>query len=99
MNVQILMNGILIIFVWKSVVYCTYYNFCSDLNECNSSYHNCSESEYEICHNTVGSFTCECMPGFEINEEAQSCEGKSKKDKTYQFELASSSILLCLLRY
>ncbi|XP_028967382.1 low-density lipoprotein receptor-related protein 2 [Galendromus occidentalis] len=33
---------------------------CADIDECASSLHYCAH----ICHNTVGSYGCECRPGF-----------------------------------
>ena len=51
-----------------------------DFDECiNSSYHNCSEAENEICNNTVGSFTCECIQGFDLNMNTKICEGEEEK--------------------
>lgn len=53
---------------------------CIDFDECtNSSYHNCSESDYVTCTNTHGSFLCDCMIGFIMNEETKRCEGKKCK--------------------
>ena len=51
-----------------------------DFDECaNSSYHNCSESDYLNCINTHGSFLCDCMSGFMMNDETKRCEGKKYK--------------------
>ena len=50
-----------------------------DLDECvNSTYHNCSEAENELCLNTVGSFTCECLQGFDLNASTNVCEGQAE---------------------
>ena len=50
---------------------------CVDFNECvNISYHNCSEAENKMCQNINGSFTCECMKGFQMNATAKTCEGE-----------------------
>jgi hypothetical protein len=48
-----------------------------DVDECamDSSYHNCSESDNVTCTNTHGSFSCDCMAGFKMNEETKRCEG------------------------
>ena len=49
----------------------------ADIDECaNILSHNCSEEENEICRNTNGSFTCDCMPGFEMSKDSQSCVGE-----------------------
>ncbi|XP_013148849.1 PREDICTED: fibulin-1 [Papilio polytes] len=35
---------------------------CVDINECETAKHICSS--LEVCHNSHGGYTCECMPGF-----------------------------------
>ncbi|EYB83149.1 hypothetical protein Y032_0342g3044 [Ancylostoma ceylanicum] len=35
---------------------------CQDLNECERGDHTCDH--YAVCHNTDGSFTCQCRPGY-----------------------------------
>ncbi|VDM82592.1 unnamed protein product, partial [Strongylus vulgaris] len=37
-------------------------DLCIDLNECERGDHTCDH--YAVCHNTDGSFTCECRPGY-----------------------------------
>ena len=44
-----------------------------DIDECNTTMHNCSEADFEQCVNGEGSFTCECMSGFERLDGI--CEG------------------------
>ena len=69
-----------------------------DLDECvNSSYHNCTEAENEICHNMVGSFTCECLQGFDINISTKICEGEEEKVKKKCAPFIKHS--LCRFRY
>jgi hypothetical protein len=70
--------------------------FAIDIDECNdNSYpHNCSESEHEMCNNTLGSFTCICMQGFKSNEEIK-CEGETDKKKISGLKFNS---LCCLNR-
>ena len=44
------------------------------MNECNSSNGGC----VQMCINTVGSFTCQCLPGYMMDENGRSCIGKYK---------------------
>ena len=61
------------------------YTHCIDFDECaDSSYHNCSESEYVTCTNTPGSFSCGCKVGFKMNEETNICEGENVKYQAMQ---------------
>ena len=48
------------------------FNLISDVNECDSGTHNCSEDA--VCKNTKGSFNCTCKPGY--TGDGYSCEGK-----------------------
>ena len=50
-------------------VYC---NFVSDIDECNTDFKNCHQKA--LCHNTQGSFTCSCKPGYE--GDGNNCTGK-----------------------
>ncbi|GCC19152.1 hypothetical protein chiPu_0020982 [Chiloscyllium punctatum] len=34
-----------------------------DIDECATNTSNCEQ----VCHNTIGSFTCSCLPGYRIN--------------------------------
>lgn len=45
--------------------------FSSDIDECSTSI--CQNGR---CLNTVGSFHCECSPGFELGSDGRSCLGK-----------------------
>jgi len=50
-----------------------------DLNECESGQHSCN-GYTSICLNTVGSYKCHCLSGFEdsINSyKERICKGKS----------------------
>ena len=44
----------------------------SDMNECTSRSHNCTQ----ICTNTAGSFTCSCNSGYTLAADGHSCIGK-----------------------
>ena len=35
----------------------------------------CFESENRICNNTIGSYECDCMEGYQENETSKICEG------------------------
>ena len=43
----------------------------ADINECNSNNGNCEQT----CVNKLGSYQCECMDGFGLQEDGRSCEG------------------------
>ena len=44
----------------------------ADIDECTMT---CFESENQICNNTIGSYDCFCMDGYQENETGQGCEG------------------------
>jgi hypothetical protein len=52
-----------------------YQFFCSflDVDECSLSNHTCSHK----CNNTVGSFTCSCPDGYQLNNDGSNCTGKT----------------------
>ena len=58
--------------------YCTNYrlqNTCllPDINECNDTDNVCEQN----CENTIGSYNCLCVDGYELNEtDLSSCDGK-----------------------
>ena len=47
----------------------------TDIDECHNdnSTHNCSEVDNQVCRNTIGSFECDCVPGFQ--KQDGECEG------------------------
>ena len=45
--------------------------FYVDLDECATGNHNCQQQ----CHNTVGSYTCSCNSGFDLNSDGRTCTG------------------------
>ena len=55
---------------FQSVVF----QFSLDLNECSSNSDNCHINA--ICHNTVGSYTCTCKPGYKGDGRACSPNGR-----------------------
>ena len=48
-----------------------YFHFFSDIDECTED-----EPCDHICTDTVGSFTCSCRDGFELDENGRDCNGK-----------------------
>ena len=46
----------------------------SDTDECIDGTHNCSQ----ICINTIGSFTCVCDDGYELDSDEVTCNGMYK---------------------
>lgn len=44
-----------------------------DIDECASGTHNCREDQ--VCINLRGSFTCQCLPGYQ--KRGEQCVGKS----------------------
>ena len=46
-----------------------------DVDECDIGRHNCSIADNEECENEVGSYRCECVPGFA--RLGESCEGEN----------------------
>ena len=45
---------------------------CRDVDECEAGLHECQQ----LCVNTAGGFSCECNPGFELNDDGSTCSGK-----------------------
>ena len=43
-----------------------------DINECSSNNGGCAQ----VCTNTPGSYTCGCNPGYELDGDGFSCNGK-----------------------
>ena len=46
------------------------HNFLTDINECNNN----STCDHR-CINTIGSFICECNPGYQLNDDLVTCSG------------------------
>ena len=43
-----------------------------DIDECALDMHQCSQN----CHNTVGSYICNCRAGYRLNADGHSCDGR-----------------------
>lgn len=61
----------------------------ADVNECRrpSEKRTCQHS----CHNTLGSFTCGCRPGYRLSADRVSCEGKGLCEKSLRSIALGSS--------
>ena len=44
-----------------------------DVDECQTT---CLKSENKECENTIGSYECRCVRGYEENSTTNACEGK-----------------------
>lgn len=42
-----------------------------DIDECRDNIDNCSQT----CSNTIGSYTCDCNPGYRIATDGRTCDG------------------------
>ena len=43
-----------------------------DIDECQNNLGGCTYS----CYNTIGSFTCDCMPGYALANDNSTCNGE-----------------------
>lgn len=50
------------------------FSFLTDVDECAAGTDNCFQAT--TCTNTVGSFTCSCPIGYDLNANGQTCDGK-----------------------
>ncbi len=50
-------------------------NIVSDDNECQLGTDLCGQ----VCHDTLGSYTCSCRSGYALNDDGLSCRGKRKR--------------------
>ena len=47
----------------------------TDINECaNDTLNGCLQHDHQVCANTLGSFSCDCEPGFQQHED-EFCQG------------------------
>ena len=52
-----------------------------DVGECLIGSHNCSQE----CIELPGGFECDCLPGYELQEDGVTCEGS--KDRIFSLQL------------
>ena len=52
------------------IIIIMYIVFLTDINECENN-GTCDQ----ICTNTIGSFDCECIPGYQLNNDLMTCSG------------------------
>ncbi len=43
----------------------------AEINECVEETDNCSQ----LCINTIGAFTCDCLPGYALSKDGATCSG------------------------
>ena len=48
------------------------YLFQSDIDKCAERTHQCSQ----VCHDTPGSYSCSCRPGYDLNSDRRHCDGR-----------------------
>ena len=48
-------------------------SFSVDIDECQDG--GCSQIQGATCHNTAGSFECQCRPGYRLSGDLSTCEG------------------------
>ena len=51
----------------------------SDIDECQINMAGCAHS----CYNTIGSFTCDCMPGYALDNDDSTCNGKRERQSSF----------------
>ena len=68
-------DGIIITHCNFHAALCKNSPFAADFDECaDPAFHNCSATANLECHNTNGSFTCDCKTGYSKRSDGQ-CEG------------------------
>ena len=66
-------------------------NSYTDIDECAVNNGGCAQ----VCLNTLGSFSCACMNGFQLSGDGRNCSGKYSIVSTLCFK----QNLMCLLEY
>ena len=51
---------------------CTYYTNDTDIDDCAVNNGGCAQ----VCLNTLGSFSCACVNGFQLSGDGRNCSGK-----------------------
>ena len=54
-------------------LFVTWSILCPDINECTLGISGCSQ----ICINTIGSYVCECLIGYELSMDNATCDGEA----------------------
>ena len=54
----------------QKITHVMYIVFLTDINECENS-GTCDHR----CINTIGSFVCDCYPGYQLNDDLMTCSG------------------------
>ena len=62
-------QNITVIYIYIKYLICTH---IADINECLSSNGGCHHN----CNNSVGSYTCSCNSGYQLNGDGHTCEGR-----------------------
>lgn len=75
------------------------YNMCihADINECTSCpLNNCTEEKNQECHNTLGSYRCECLSGFTLDptKADNSCIGNLNKFNYCVYTEGNATLIL-----
>ena len=71
-SLSIMTTKIYLLVIKNAIIYPEWYiYFFTDINECTNSIHGCHQNA--TCTNSIGSFTCTCNEGFDLN--GTSCVG------------------------
>ena len=60
----------------------------TDIDECLAGTHLCNQT----CTNNIGSYTCGCTPGYQLDEDGFNCEGISANNNGSLLLFESSSL-------
>ena len=61
-----------------------------DIDECADGTHRCSQ----ICRNNIGSYSCLCSDGFQLDSDGFHCEGTIHSDNSYDYT-QQFNVILC----
>ena len=75
------------------------YNLCHDINECkyrvfkNGKMENiCGDVSGSVCVNTIGSYECECLEGFDRRNKYKTCQIPDEKSFIYDYMYDDSEV-------